>query len=97
MNVSWSDYPREDDLLGPEIIQYNVYFSLADTPSDYMVVSVNASKASNAVFNDLGIFTLYTASVSAVNVGGEGPKSVAVKVRTMEGGELNIRRKLTSK
>ena len=73
------------------IIAYNVYFSLADTPSDFRVVEVPAWKANSAEFNDLGIFTLYVARVSAISKGGEGPKSVAVKARTMEGGKLIIR------
>ncbi|KAJ7334472.1 hypothetical protein OS493_014789 [Desmophyllum pertusum] len=81
LNITWSSVPEQHR--HGEILMYLVYISRADSQNDYR--TFRALQPTQYVIGDLEANTLYAIWVSARNNIGEGTKSEAVTVRTMEG------------
>ena len=85
--VTWSAVPEQ--LSHGKILLNHVYISRANKPDDYR--SFPAQNTTQFLLFDLQAYTLYVIRVSARNNIGEGPKSVPITARTMEGGKISYK------
>lgn len=82
--ITWSGIPKQHR--HGQILMYHVYVSPANMPSDAR--SFPAARSNEIHLDHLQTYTLYVIRVSARSNIGEGPKSLPITARTMEGSKL---------